>query len=60
MSWNVYATCDGCGADSRTWHNRSGLWRILSRGGWTKSSRNRTYCPECRAVAKRENARLRE
>ena len=60
MSWNVYAVCDNCGRESGRHWNRSGLWRILSRGGWTKSSGNRTYCPECRAAAKRENRKLRE
>ena len=60
MSWNVYATCDGCGAASRTWHNRSGLWRMLSRAGWAKSSNDRTYCPAYRVVAERENRKLRE
>lgn len=31
MSWNVYATCDGCGRKSGGRWNRSGLWRIPRR-----------------------------
>lgn len=60
MSWNIFATCDGCGRESGSHWNRSGLWRILRRRGWTKSSRARIYCPDCRAVAERENRKLGE
>ena len=60
MSWNVSAVCDGCGRESGRHWNRSGLWRILSREGWSKGVRSRLWCPDCRETAERENRKLRE